>query len=84
MVEFFSPWIKYCLGETNSYVIPECLNLFLVFNNLFPGYLTLGFKDFLDNVERFISFGVYGINELCFTITASIGHGGMGMILIKV
>ena len=65
MVEFFSPWIKYCLGETNSYVIPECLNLFLVFNNLFPGYLTLGFKDFLDNVERFISFGVYGINELC-------------------
>jgi hypothetical protein len=28
--------------------------------------------------------GLYGINELCFTITASIGHGGMGMILIKV
>ena len=65
MFEFFSPWIKYCLGETNSYVIPECLNFFIVFNNYFPGYLSTSFKNFFDNAERFISFGVYGINELC-------------------
>ena len=68
MFEFFSPWIKYCLGETNSYVIPECLNFFILFNNLFQGYLSTSFKDFFDNVERFISFGVYGINELCTKI----------------
>ena len=65
MFEFFSPWIKYCLGETNSYVIPECLNFFIIFNTFFPGYLSQSLKDFFDNAERFISFGVYGINELC-------------------
>ena len=68
MFEFFSPWIKYFLGETNSYVIPECLNFFIVFNNFFPGFLSVSMKDFFDNVERFISFGVYGINELCIKI----------------
>ena len=39
MFEFFSPWIKYCLGETNNYVIPESLNFFIIFNNLFPDFL---------------------------------------------
>ena len=68
MFEFFSPWIKYFLGETNSYVIPECLNFFIIFNNFFPGYLSISMKDFFDNVERFISFGIYGINELCVKI----------------
>ena len=68
MFEFFSPWIKYCLGETNNYVIPESLNFFIIFNNLFPDFLPASMKDFLDNVERFISFGVYGINESCIKI----------------
>ena len=68
MFEFFSPWIKYFLGETNSYVIPECLNFFIIFNNFFPGFLSVSMKDFFDNVERFISFGVYGINDLCTKI----------------
>ena len=68
MFEFFSPWIKYCLGETNSYVIPESLNFFFIFNSLFPGFLSISMKDFFDNVERFISFGVYGINELSVKI----------------
>ena len=68
MFEFFSPWIKYFLGETNSYVIPECLNFFIIFNSFFPGFLYVSMKDFFDNVERFISFGIYGINELCVKI----------------
>ena len=68
MFEFFSPWIKYCLGETNSYVIPESLNFFVIFNTFFPDYLSISMKDFFDNVDRFISFGVYGINELCIKI----------------
>ena len=68
MFEFFSPWIKYCLGETNSYVIPESLNFFFIFNSLFPGFLSVSMKDFFDNVERFISFGVYGINKLSIKI----------------
>ena len=68
MFDFFSPWIKYCLGETNSYVIPESLNFFFIFNSLFPGFLSVSMKDFFDNVERFISFGVYGINELSIKI----------------
>ena len=68
MFEFFSPWIKYCLGETNSYVIPESLNFFIIFNKYFPGFLAVSMKDFFDNVERFISFGVYGINEHCIKI----------------
>ena len=66
--DYFSPWIKYCLEETNSYVIPECLNFFIIFNTLFPNFLNTSMKDFFDNVERFISFGMISINESCIKI----------------
>ena len=66
--DYFSPWIKYCLEETNSYVIPECLNFFIIFNTLFPHFLNVCIKDFFDNVERFISFGISSINESCIKI----------------
>ena len=66
--EYFSPWIKYCLEETNSYVIPESLNFFIIFNSLFPNFLNISIKDFLDNVERYISFGINSINESCIKI----------------
>ena len=66
--DYFSPWIKYCLEETNSYVIPECLNFFIIFNTLFPHFLNISIKDFFDNVERFISFGISSINESCIKI----------------
>jgi len=66
--DYFSPWIKYCLEETNSYVIPECLNFFIIFNTLFPHFLNVSIKDFFDNVERFISFGISSINESCIKI----------------
>ena len=66
--DYFSPWIKYCLEETNSYVIPECLNFFIIFNALFPHFLNVSIKDFFDNVERFISFGISSINESCIKI----------------
>ena len=66
--DYFSPWIKYCLEETNSYVIPECLNFFIIFNSLFPHFLNVSMKDFFDNVERFISFGMISINESCTKI----------------
>ena len=66
--DYFSPWIKYCLEETNSYVIPECLNFFIIFNGLFPQFLNVSIKDFFDNVERFISFGISSINESCIKI----------------
>jgi hypothetical protein len=66
--DFFSPWIKYCLGETNSYVIPESLNFFIIFNSLFPQFLNSSMKDFFDNAERFISFGIFAINESCIKI----------------
>lgn len=66
--DYFSPWIKYCLEETNSYVIPECLNFFIIFNTLFPNFLNVSIKDFFDNVERFISFGISSINESCIKI----------------
>ena len=66
--DFFSPWVKYCLCETNSYVISEGLNFFIIFNSLFPNFLNDSIKDFFDNVERFISFGIIAINESCIKI----------------
>ena len=66
--DYFSPWVKYCLEETNSYVISDCLNFFIIFNSLFPSFLTNSMKDFFDNVERFISFGIFSINESCIKI----------------
>ena len=66
--DYFSPWIKYFLEETNSYVIPECLNFFIIFNSLFPSFLIVCIKDFFDNVERYISFGIFSINESCIKI----------------
>ena len=66
--ECFSPWVKYCLEETNSYVIPESLNFFILFNTLFPHFLTASIKDFFDNIERYINFGIQSINEKCFQI----------------
>ena len=66
--DYFSPWVKKCLEETNSYVIPECLNFFIIFNSLFPNFLIISNKDFFDNIERFISFGMFSINENCAKI----------------
>ena len=66
--EYFSPWIKYCLEETNSYVIPESLNFYIIFNTLFPNFLYVSFKDFFDNIERYVSFGINSINESCIKI----------------
>ena len=66
--ECFSPWVKYCLEETNSYVIPESLNFFIHFNTLFPHFLSSSIKDFFDNIERYINFGIQSINEKCFQI----------------
>ena len=66
--DYFSPWIKFCLEERNSYVIPECLNFFIIFNTLFPNFISNSMKDFFDNVERFISFGILSINESCIKI----------------
>ena len=66
--ECFSPWVKYCLEETNSYVIPESLNFFILFNSLFPNFLNSSMKDFFDNIERYINFGISSINENCFKI----------------
>ena len=66
--ECFSPWVKYCLEETNSYVIPESLNFFIHFNSLFPHFLSSSIKDFFDNIERYINFGIQSINEKCFQI----------------
>ena len=66
--ECFSPWVKYCLEETNSYVIPESLNFFILFNSLFPHFLSSSMKDFFDNIERYVNFGISSINENCFKI----------------
>ena len=66
--ECFSPWVKYCLEETNSYVIPESLNFFILFNTLFPHFLSVSIKDFFDNIERYINFGLQTINEKCYQI----------------
>ena len=66
--ECFSPWVKYCLEETNSYIIPESLNFFILFNTLFPHFLSSSIKDFFDNIERYINFGIQSINEKCFQI----------------
>ena len=66
--ECFSPWVKYCLEETNGYVIPESLNFFILFNTLFPHFLSSSIKDFFDNIERYINFGIQSINEKCFQI----------------
>ena len=66
--ECFSPWVKYCLEETNSYVIPESLNFFILFNSLFPHFLSTSMKDFFDNIERYVNFGISAINENCFKI----------------
>ena len=66
--ECFSPWVKYCLEETNGYVIPESLNFFILFNTLFPQFLSISIKDFFDNIERYINFGIQSINEKCFQI----------------
>ena len=35
-IETFSPWIKYCIEETNAYVLAEALNFFITFNTMFP------------------------------------------------
>jgi hypothetical protein len=56
------------LEETNSYVIPESLNFFILFNTLFPHFLSASIKDFFDNIERYINFGIQSINEKCFQI----------------
>ena len=66
--ECFSPWVKYCLEETNGYVIPESLNFFIIFNTLFPHFLSSSIKDFFDNIERYINFGIQSINDKCFQI----------------
>jgi hypothetical protein len=66
--EFLSPWIKECLEQTNSYVIPESLNFFILFNSIFPHFLTSSMKDFFNNVERYVNFGISSINENCFKI----------------
>ena len=66
--ECFSPWVKYCLEETNGYVIPESLNFFILFNTLFPQFLSISIKDFFDNIERYINFGIQSINDKCFQI----------------
>ena len=44
--ECFSPWVKYCLEETNSYVIPESLNFFILFNTLFPHFFISFYQGF--------------------------------------
>ena len=59
---------KNCLEETNSYVIPESLNFFILLNSLFPRFLSSSMKDFFDNIERYINFGISSINENCFKI----------------
>ena len=66
--ECFNPWVKYCLEETNSYVIPESLNFFILFNTIFPNFLSSSMKDFFDNIERYVNFGITSINENCFKI----------------
>ena len=66
--ECCSQWIKDCLEETNSYVIPESLNFFIIFNSLFPTFLSSSMKDFYDNIERYVNFGISSINENCFKI----------------
>ncbi len=66
--EFLSPWVKDCLEQTNSYVIPESLNFFILFNSIFPHFLTSSMKDFFNNVERYVNFGISSINENCFKI----------------
>ena len=63
--EVFSPWVKFCIEETNAYVIPEALNYFITFNTVFPEQNSNSIKDFFDNIERLTSFGISTINELC-------------------
>ena len=65
--ECCSQWIKDCLEETNSYVIPESLNFFIIFNSLFPNFLPSSMKDFYDNIERYVNFGISSINEKKFS-----------------
>ena len=64
-IEAFSPWIKYCIEETNAYVLAEALNFFITFNTVFPEQNEHCIKDFLDNFERIVSYGVASINECC-------------------
>ena len=63
--EAFSPWVKFCIEETNAYVLPEALNYFITFNTIFPEQNSNSIKDFFDNIERIASFGISAINELC-------------------
>ena len=63
--EAFSPWVKFCIEETNAYVLPEALNYFITFNTVFPEQNSNSIKDFFDNIERIASFGISAINELC-------------------
>ena len=64
-IETFSPWIKYCIEETNTYVLSEALNFFITFNTMFPEQNENCIKDFIDNFERIVSYGVASINECC-------------------
>ena len=64
-IETFSPWIKYCIEETNAYVLAEALNFFITFNTVFPEQNENCIKDFIDNFERIVSYGVASINECC-------------------
>ena len=43
---------------------------FILFNTLFPHFLSVYIKDFFDNIERYINFGIQSLNEKCFQILA--------------
>ncbi len=51
--ECFNIWVKYIIEESNGYVLPECLNFFLIFNSIFPEYKENSFKDFIDFIKEF-------------------------------
>ena len=64
--EYFNPWVKYWLEETNGYELQESLNFFFLFNTFFSHFLSISIKDFF--VERYINFGIQSINKKCFQI----------------
>ena len=66
--ECFNIWVKYIIEESNGYVLPECLNFFLIFNSIFPEYKENSFKDFIDNLERILNLGINNLNDLIIKI----------------
>ena len=60
--EYFNPWVKYWLEETNGYVLQESLKFFFLFNTFFSHFLSISIKDFF--VERYINFGIFLISFL--------------------